>query len=160
MRHERVAGVHPSRGYLGIEDSPLDPWPRKIAVNLVLHPKRLIPPVHQIMGVVEIPDLMARDCEDELAAAYLGPWSRVVPELLLPLEYVGLAVDVPRSLDGVRDGHIKIAERRAGLDSDVYRPPEGVAYLHRGAVYVPPTSDLRMPVQLGLAPQAVAMSAD
>ena len=112
------------------------------------------------MGVVEIPNLMARDCEDELAAAYLGPWSRVVPELLLPLEYVGLAVDVPRSLDGVRDGHIKIAERRAGLDSDVYRPPEGVAYFHRGAVYVPPTSDLRMPVQLGLAPQAVAMSAD
>ena len=80
--------------------------------------------------------------------------------LLKPLENISLAVDVSRGLDGVRDGYVEFTERRAGLDADVDWATEGVADLHRGAVDIPPPGDLRMSVQLALAPQTVAVGAD
>ena len=44
----------------------------------MLHRKSLVPPVHQVVGIVEVSDFVARDGEDELVAGYLSPRSRGV----------------------------------------------------------------------------------
>ena len=52
MSHEGVSGVHPSRGDLGIEYSPLDPRPWEESIQLVLHLKSLIPPIHEVVRIL------------------------------------------------------------------------------------------------------------
>ena len=52
MGHEGVSGVHPSRGDLGIEYSPLDPRPWEESIQLMLHLKGLIPPIHEVVRIL------------------------------------------------------------------------------------------------------------
>ena len=52
VSHEGVSGVHPARGYLGIEYGPLAPRPWEESIQLVLHLKGLIPPIHEVVRIL------------------------------------------------------------------------------------------------------------
>ena len=95
--------------------------------------------------------------QDELITANLRPRRRVVTVLLQPLEYVCLTVDIGRRLHGVGDGDLEVTQGGARGNGDVDWSAEGVAYLHRGIIYIPPPDYLRVAVELTLGPQAVTM---